>query len=173
MVGYLVADKNGTTISELVGIDTDWEFEMVRAWAQGQQETLEVKTDPLRYGLGQKLGYYCENSAINGSGSWQVFNWVEVVDSLLKAKHRTQSLIAAKVLIDIQGYGNLCLEVSGNDARCTLSKASADLRCTPLMAHRLLFGPLPATFITELSAQTAALQAWGPLPLYWARQDGV
>jgi len=49
----------------------------------------------------------------------------------------------------------------------------ATIESDALLAHRLLFGPLRPSQIIELPAAAAALDAWCPLPLYWAPQDNV
>jgi len=173
MVGYLVASGSGNAITELGAKDQDTQFEMIRAWTQGQDGSVQIKLPPWNYRLGQRLGLYCESNGMNGSGSWQVFDWVEVVDALLKVRHAALPLTAGRVLLEIDGYGAICLEVEGDEARCSRSQGGTAWRCDPLTAHRLLFGPMPVGMVTDVPDSAMALHSWGPLPLYWGSQDGV
>ena len=78
-----------------------------------------------------------------------------------------------KVVVAIEVYGHISLEIARGEAVCTKSKDAADVSVDAFAAHRLFFGPLPPSAVVDLSPKLAVLQQWCPLPLYWAKQDGV
>jgi hypothetical protein len=77
------------------------------------------------------------------------------------------------VIIEIEGYGRLLLEVDGKHIRCARTDAEPSLSPDPATAMRLLLGPLPPSAVLALPVGAALLEQWCPLPLFWGRQDGV
>lgn len=173
MVGYLVASPRGDYLAELVARSDAVAVEMARAWAAQSEGGVSIEINPTASGLVRRLGQFCEGMNIRPSGNWQVFAWAEVLDALLKLKHSTAPLVSGAVVIGIEGYGRLRLEVDGGRAGCALTDERPDLECAAPMALRLLCGPLAPWQVMPLPQRAALLESWCPLPLVWARQDGV
>jgi predicted N-acetyltransferase YhbS len=176
MVGYVVIDPNGT-LDELVAEDDDTALAIVRAWVEhgehSEHAMITLRLGSLDGALLSKLADISEDAAVTQSGNWQVFDWVTVIQTLLKARLARSPLVHGAVKVSIEGYGVLEIEVSAGGAGCRLVSGAAALQCDSLLAHRLLFGPLRPSEVMQLPMQAQALEAWCPLPLYWERQDGV
>ena len=63
--------------------------------------------------------------------------------------------------------------VTDGEARCARTEEEPQVSCDPATCMRLLFGPLAPSQVIDLPQPAAMLESWCPLPLYWARQDGV
>jgi predicted N-acetyltransferase YhbS len=172
MVGYLVANAASGYVAEVHAEKHTIALDMVRAWVE-KEGSVNLSAHPLSGGLAHALGRCCEQAEVRASGNWQIFDWVAVVDALLQAQHLTAPLVKGTVVLGIEGYGALQLQVDGGAARCIATDAAADLLCDAPTAMRLLFGPLPPTHVLPLPAAAAPLESWCPLPLTWTSQDGV
>jgi hypothetical protein len=61
---------------------------------------------------------------------------------------------------------------------CTRCEDAPDVRLGALQATRLLFGPRPPGATVEAPVEggrevASLLASWCPLPMYWAKQDGI
>jgi hypothetical protein len=110
---------------------------------------------------------------VGHSANWQVFDWVGGGGALLNAKHSQSGLSPGNVTIGIEGNGTLAILVDGDQIDCERTEKQPALSCAPLLAHRLLFGPLPPSQLLSRPTRAQALSSWCPLPLYWASQDTV
>lgn len=174
MVGYLVVNEKGDSVSELVAENDETALRLLRAWmAERSIWEVSIGLPAWRADLARLLGACCENTSARPGGNWQIFDWAGVVGALLEARQLSGPLLPGTVVIDIQGYGALELHVEGDQATCARSTAPADLSCDTFTAMRLLFGPLPASQVLALPASAAVLEQWCPLPLSWPHQDGV
>ena len=174
MVGYLVADKEGTYITELMARSTDEALRMVRAWiAEGGKEGVSLDMSPV-HSVGGELARYCEQTSVRSTGNWQVLRWAEVVDALMKVQGLSRAgLVDGKVVVGVEGYGSMALVVTDGEARCVKTEEEPQVSADPATCMRLLFGPLAPSQVMPLSRPAATLESWCPLPLYWARPDGV
>ncbi len=174
MVGYLVANREGTLIAELCADSTDAALSMVRGWVeQSSEDSVTVELHAVPDGLLFALGHISEQARITESGNWQVFDWATTVGTLMRLKQRGGGMVAGEVLISIEGYGGLRLSVSGGEASCTPSDSSPDITCDGPTAKRLLFGPIPPGLVMTLPERATILESWCPLPLSLTRQDWV
>ena len=174
MVGYLVAPREGGYVSELVAESAEAAERMVRTWSRERGEKgIALELNPLASETNCRFAACCEQISLHSSGNWQIFAWAEVVDALMKAKQAAGPLPEGSVVVDIEAYGAIALSVADGEAGCTRSTAEAQVTVDPATCMRLLFGPLQASQVMPLSPEGALLDMWCPLPLYWARQDGV
>ena len=172
MVGYLVAREGKGDVAEVHAEEDGRALDMARLWVE-REGRANFSVHPLNGDLAYDLGRCCEQAELSASGNWQIFDWVAVVDALLKAQHLKVPLVEGVVVLDIGGCGALQLQVDGDGASCVATDAAADLVCTAPTAMRLLFGPLPPAGVLSLPRAAAPLQSWCPLPLIWMAQDRV
>lgn len=173
MVGYLVANAKGDLVTELVGESEEVGVEMARCWAVRGDQGINLDFNPAAAGLIRRLGQVCEGMSVHASGNWQVFAWEEVLGALLQLRQAGSPLPAGRVVVGIEGYGRLALEVEGERTCCARTDEEPAVAGEAPLMLRLLCGPLPPSQVVLLPAGAALLEAWCPLPLFWARQDGV
>jgi len=172
MIGYLVANENGDLITELLAVNEgEPELAIAAAWVQTHGDT-RFELPPWSRLL-PKLADLCEGMSISSSGNWQIFAWEQTLDALLKTRATLGPLVEGTVVIAIEGYASIALEVRGKEARAFRTEAEPDLITSAATAMRMLCGPLAPSAVLELPTRTAALDQWCPLPLFWSRQDGV
>ena len=172
MIGYLVANQSGDTITELLAVNEgEPELAIAAAWVQQHGDT-RFELSPWNRLL-PKLANLCEGMSVSSSGNWLIFDWENVLDALLKTRAAQGPLVDGAVIIEIEGYGRLLLEVDGKHIRCAPTDAEPSLSADPATAMRLLLGPLPPSAVLALPVGAALLEQWCPLPLFWGRQDGV
>ena len=175
MVGYLVAGDSGDQVMELVADDDATALEMVKAWTTDHCEgSASFGIHPWAVRHAQLLARYCETMSVGSTGNWQVLDWPAVGDAVMKLRRRCAPMAEGEVVLEVEGTGVLRLWVSGGEAGCQDAKgARVDLTCNAPTAMRVLFGPLKPSSVCDLPAGAVILESWCPLPLSWARQDGV
>ncbi len=174
MIGYLVANANGDSVAELHAVEEGHpDLEIARAWTEQQSGHSTRFHLPPWYPLVPQLGQIAESFSVDSTGNWQIFDWVATLDALLKVRATTTPLLEGKIVLAIKEYGRIALAISAGEATCSASDDAADLEIDAFTAHRLFFGPLPPSAVIDLPANLAVLEQWCPLPLYWAKQDGV
>ncbi len=176
IIGYALVDKAGTSIVELVADDADVACAIVRALieSEGGPDAFTVNTDHLPASFVRALSAFAENSTAGRSGNWQIFDWPAVTGAALAFRHATQALPAGEVVLAIEGLDQaIRLQVSDHGAVSEYTEAEADLRLPPMIATRLLFGPLAPADVMLLEGKATILQAWCPLPLSLSAQDSV
>ena len=174
MVGYLVTDKEGGNVTELVATDETVAVDVARSWVQSRSEGgARFDIPPTRFELLQRLSAIGEGANVGSSGNWQIYDWAATVEVLMCVRATSGGLADGEVIIGIDGYGSLNIRVA--DARVTCEKVDAPpaVSWDAFTAMRVLFGPLPPSAVTDVPAEATALLAWCPLPLGWPRQDGV
>jgi predicted N-acetyltransferase YhbS len=174
VVGYLVADKNGAYVPEIVAEDDEALVRMALAWnlRSDKPVTLVLPASPTRaLGILSELAESIDHQA---SGNWQVFNWPKVLDSMLRLGHKTSPLLPGEVVIGLPDGQKLHLEVRGNGAGCSSgSEGAADVTCEPMQLVRALFGPGPARLALGATPKVQLLDSWCPLRLAISEQDKV
>ena len=178
-IGYLIATPDAGAIVELVpgpGVDA---ADLVRAWIESGpegdhpgQRSVRVDVDPADAETVRSLETISEGSSVTASGNWQIFRWARVLDVLLRARGRLGAMAPGRLILDAGAPANLELPVDASGAGCAETTAAADYACNPLLATRLLFGPLTPAAVASLPPAAGALLSWSPLPLGWRRQDG-
>ena len=174
MVGYLVADASGGSVLELVARDASMEVEVARSWVQSRQEEgVRFDIGPTRYELLRRLSAIGEGGGANSSGNWQIYDWARTVGALLQVRCVGGALADGDILLGIEGYGSLHVQVCTNEVVCEKVAESAPVTWDAFTAMRVFFGPLPAAAVVDVPQTLGPLLAWCPLPLAWPRQDGV
>ena len=172
MIGYLVAQADRTCVTELLAVNEgEPELDMAAAWVQCHGDTCFELPPWSR--LLPKLAQLCEGASASSSGNWQIFDWATTLDALLKTRTALMPLMDGAVVVEIEGYGRVALEVRENAAQCVRTEAAPALQIDGCAAMRLLCGPLPPSLVLPLPAAAAPLEQWCPLPLFLGRQDAV
>jgi hypothetical protein len=131
MVGYLVANAKGDAVTELVGENEEVGVEMARCWAVRGDQGTNLDLNPAAAGLVRRLGKVCEGVSVRASGNWQIFAWEEVLGALMALRRGMVPLPAGRVVVGIEGYGRLALEVEGgkNQRGAHRRSAGSGRRC--------------------------------------------
>ncbi len=172
VLGYLVASPDGHFVAEAGAADDDTRFGLVCAWVQSHGHAT-VELSPYEPGLVSLFAALADGLTVRPCGNWLITDWPAVVNAMLRSLAAATALPDGHVVIEVAGSGRLALSVKNRAASCEPTKARADLTVPPLTATRLLFGPLRPSLVMPLPARAAILDAWCPLPLAWATQDGV
>ncbi len=173
IVGSLVAANENAEVTEVDGRDAGTKMDVLRVWlARSEGGRLNVRVQPDEAAFGRTLGAVCESVNVGASGNWQVFDWQAVLDALMRVQDRKAGLPEGRVVVDIEGT-RLALRVDGEGAECELTGDDPDFDTTALEAHRVLFGPTAPHAVTTVPKAAALLEAWCPLPVGYARPDGV
>lgn len=174
MVGYVVTNASGNSVCEICAVsEGDPLLEVARAWtAQQSSSSAQFSLAPW-HPLVRALGPIAESFSTSSTGNWQVFDWQATLSALFSVRAHVGPLLDGRVAVEIIDYGTVALEANGGETACTLTDEVPALRVDAATAHRLFFGPLPPSSTVDLSSNTAILEQWCPLPLYWNRQDGV
>ena len=112
-----------------------------------------------------------EQMGMISSGNWQIFDWPEVLGSLMSFQHDNHGLAQGSVTINIQGQQTIRLFVEGDKAGCEIVNKPCAWVVEPMALTRLLFGSQPASMVMPLPKIAAILKAWCPLPLSIPAQD--
>ena len=174
MVGYLVANGSGDSVTEIHAVsEGNPLLEVARAWT-GQQSGNSTHFDLAPWHpLVRQLGPLAESVSTSYTGNWQVFKWLETLEALLDVRAAIGPLVDGRICIEIIGYGTLTLEVQNGATRCEKTEEKPAISVDAPTAHRLFFGPLAPSAVAELTPDSAALDQWCPLPLFLGKQDGV
>jgi|APSaa5957512622_1039677.scaffolds.fasta_scaffold19916_3 predicted N-acetyltransferase YhbS len=174
MVGYLVADEEGSNVLELLACDTATAVDIARSWVQAHDgNSVRLDIPVTQFELLQQLSAIGESVSVGSSGNWQIYDWAATVAALLQVRVTGGALADGDVVIGIEGYGNLHIQVEGTQITCAQVTDKAAVTWDAGTAMRVLFGPLPPSAVTWVPPAAAPLLAWCPLPLGWRPQDGV
>ncbi len=175
MIGYLVTDEKRASITEIFA-EQETDFgEMIRSWFLQQNiDEAAVFLPPWQVQEARCLSVFAEDYRMINNGNWRIFQWENVISSLLTAKGVLSCLQEGSLNIDIVGYGTLRINVTDGHAVCARTSEHPDLLWDPLHATQIMLGHLPHMFITEIPKHLQPLiESWFPLPLSWLLQNYV
>lgn len=174
IVGYLVPHRDKQVLNELVARDAEAAAQIVRAWVEQGSSGVELLLQAPSGPVLRRLNEFAETLRVEAGGNWQIFDWVSVVDALLKAQHAADPLPHGSVVLGIKDSASaISLTVDADGACCQATDREPGLSLDPLTTTRLLFGPGPTSTVTPLPSSASILSAWCPLPLGFSRQDHV
>lgn len=173
IVGYLVADENGTYAPELVAQSDEILAQVALAWLARMDQPVTFAFPASTGPAFRALSELAEWVELRPSGNWQVFNWAKVLDALLRLRQRQSPLLPGEVVVGLPDGQRLHLEVRQSSAGCSnRPELTADVACEPMQLARACFGPLPARMSLG-GAKVPLLDSWCPLPLAISEQDHV
>ncbi len=174
IVGYISSHPENRQINELAASDPDTTAQIIRQWVIGSDKNVTLRMlGPVGSILHRLVGF-AENVTIGPTGNWRVFNWVKLVDALLKVQHAASPLLPGTVVVGVDDEDlRLCLTVDEQGARCESCGEPADISADALTVTRLLFGPLSPSAVMPIQKRATILSTWCPLPLGISPQDKV
>lgn len=112
-----------------------------------------------------------ENFSMVCCENFQIYNFKKVTDALIRLKATYARMLDARTVLDIEGYGKLCIEMKDGTGKAYLTEEDADISLSAIAATRLLFG-LPSQ-VLDYPGISPELLANLPLPLFYSRPDFV
>ncbi|RKD30021.1 GNAT family N-acetyltransferase [Thermohalobacter berrensis] len=171
-VGYLVANQDENHIHEIVAETEDITIELIHKFTlENINYSISVDINPIDYSLANRLGNLCEEVEIKNVNNWCIINWESVLNSLLKVKSQYVPLIDGEIIISIEDYGNIKINVKDNNVNCEKTKEEADFRLDTKTLMRMFFGPIKPSLVNKVPKKAQVLESWCPLPLYISMQD--
>ncbi len=170
-VGYLVLSRNGKEIPEFGATE---EKDLLRVLAAGV--ALAGGEAEFSVGVAQRsrvrlLDAIAESYCLVCPSRFKILHFAKVADAFLALKAKDADFLPGAATLGITGEPTIRLYCEGGRVGCEETDAAPDLTLSPLMATRLLFGPLPPDAVAD--AIPAALRQFCPLPLCWNTLDRV
>lgn len=176
MIGYLVVNAEGTSVSE-------FDFECIElftpafaAWLDySKNDGIGLSLAPWQNDYIRLLGEICERHSAEGNLSWMILDWVSVINAMLELKSGYKKLLDGEVHIEIKDYGVLNIKVQGDSAFCEKTNKSPDIVLDKFSATRLIFGAVGyENIITSIPQNIIpAFASWFPLPMSWLQLDSI
>lgn len=181
--GYLVTDRDGLIVKELIAASADRVFPIAVSWIERQPtDSVTFTLPPWNLEAIAFFGRVCENCSVSSAGNYRINNWPALLSSLLLVKGGQQPLPDGVLHLGVEDPGaikvyELAWQAGRADCRETPA-AGADLLLDRLTATRLVLGPLtPMQVAPQIAAIkpeiSRLLSSWFPLPLAWPSPDGV
>lgn len=179
-IGYLAAtadnqfvgrSQNGRHIFELRSASLEDYVPIVCAWQRHVSADITLKIAPHMTEQLRLLTAGAEYVSITSPSRFKIINYEKIADALLKLKAQKMRLPEGKLILGIEGYGNIKLYVDHNNAGCIKTTETPELSLDRLAATKLLFGHLPAYATADIPNPLCA--GWLPLPLSWDTLDYV
>ncbi len=171
MIGYFVLRKDSMT--EFVLEDYSRMPAVVRVvletCAPGGINFMDSVTEPGRMRFYEDI---CENYSVSPNKRFLFFQYEKTIEAYLQLKAQNQPLAEGELLIEIEGYGKLCITLADGRAHCERTDRSCPLVLPARKAVPYLFGPIRSHYGFDAS-HSALADAWFPLPLYIPRQDAI
>ncbi len=182
-VGYLLADRDGTTVREIITESAEFLLPAAAAWVERQSsDSVLFYMPPWRPDAIAEIGKICEHASLEAANSYRINDWPLVLSALLQVKGSQICLPDGVVRLGIHDQDRSSVfSLSWRDGRAFCLEtpaAQADLSFDRLTATRFLFGPLPPFWAAPHYAQVSSAltnlcSAWFPLPLCWPAPDCV
>lgn len=117
------------------------------------------------------LDSICEGMHLPCCESFLIHDYVKIISAFLALKSSYAKLYPSKVVLDIEGYCKVAIEIEESSYSVYETEKEADLHLKPLEATRLLFGN--SAYIGINNDLPLDFKANLPLPLFYSRPDFV
>ncbi len=166
-VGIMSVSQDDKSIVEIDAVSFDMYRNIVLSWLKNVcAKDLTVGVLPHEIDRVAFLSQICEEYTKIPASHFYIRNWEKIAGAFLKLKAEYSRVPDFRMVVGINGYGNICLESLNNNTRCVKTDEKADIELDNLSATRFLFDD----FCTErFGISCPAL----PLPLSWNTQDRV
>ena len=174
-LGYLVHHPYSNSLMEVGASSPAQVVDLACDWVRHRNEDHVVYAAVGDPALSRELASVTGgNTRLIASGNWQVFDWPVVLEALCAERARTGPLVPGVLTLGIEEGPRLRISSDGAAFEVTPTTQAPDLSLTQLTAMRMLFGPLRPSEVVELPPSIQAFaDQWCPLPLTWAKLDGV
>lgn len=192
-LGYLVANSDGTSVSELIAADPKSILDIAAAWAQRQpSHHVRYALPPWQTDAIGELAKLGESVTIDSAYCFRINDWALVLSSFLQVQGSLKALAEGTLLLGLvesaerslaeQSRRTFALTWKNGQADCQEATDEAagqpDVLLDRLTATRLVFGPLSpecvlreADFADPNAAQL--LTSWFPLPVCILESDHI
>ena len=170
--GYFVFNNRGAHLWEICAINSELACKAIYTFLENNEyDEIHVSLSPLDLQLNQLLGEFFERSEIKDVHNWSIYHWEKVIAAFLKVKNKVLPLQNGEVTIGVIDYGKIKIIVQEGLIDCFRTEEEADITVTSTVGLRLLFGPLPPSYVMDLPLSAQILNSWCPLPLCMSPQD--
>jgi len=172
-VGYAVLGRDKRLVPELAAVTGAAAVQIIRSLMEiAGTNCLSVETDILDVRLIRILEQICESVRPRESGNWRIFDWPNVVETLLLARLGTGAVCEGTVVVGLDDrHIALSISVDSDGPHCEITDTEPDIHGTEAQMVRLLFGPCKPSARSTLPSSAAVLDSWCPLPLALPIQD--
>lgn len=183
VIGYLVANREGNTVSELITEKADSLLSVAAAWVDHQENALvDFKLAPWQQDAIADLGRIAERCRVEPAYAFRINDWPLLLTALLDVKAALQDIPDGRIRLGIEDQGQVSvyeLTRQNKVSACrSCARNEADLVLDRLTATRFILGPLsPPSVVPQYLPEDPALRRllslWLPLPLCWPSPDSV
>lgn len=165
VIGFLVANAEGTYLSDLCAPDVDAAEAMLKAWFRERKvEELMLSLPDWEQPLLRRLATWAEEMRRTQAVNARILHYAPVVEALLRLKASYAALPDGAWAFEAEGQPVTIRVQSGVPE--VIPEAENPVQLTALEANRLLLYPFPYEGMPE------GVPAWFPLPLYASGPDG-
>ncbi len=162
IIGYITIGSNEQEPTEVFAKTVDDFFHLLSAWQIRIDKPVVFKVPAYNYEIVKICLQKCAHVGIHNSGSFAVYNWAKLTNSLLNLKRRYCTLMHGKMNLAIEDYGTLSITVNDDGSTAQKTNEPADFSLDKLSALRLLFGCAPSYYV---QSDNPLATSWFPLPL--------
>lgn len=169
-IGYVSVSNDKKYISELI-VNNEEDYLRVIANYIEFNNIDEVNIEiPIweKYKI-NKIYDIAEESIINNCYQFNIINYEETIEALLKFKAAYSKLDDGRLTINILEYGSIEISVRNNCVNVNKYCGETDIKISHLKAMELFFSPF-SKFIVE---GNKIINSWFPIPLFIQTQDKV
>lgn len=170
MIGYLSASHKKDTVEEINALTCRDMIDMVCAWQK--QNRVCVHFELPCYMTEEVRAFWASSNGVSIAAATQfkIINWQKLLNTLMRAKAKSEKLIDGDFVVEIEGYGKLRLFVCGENAGCEPTDKQAELTIDGRMATRLLLGPAMPAVVADIPPIP---RSWLPLHMSWNTLDSI
>ena len=173
-IGYLVASEDKKIISEMY-INKEESFLDILGIYLYTNNLFEVKIlmpswEKEKIKLLQSLSEY---SSISDSYQYNVLNYENIIETLLKFKSSYDKISDGSLKMDIHGYGKFNILVDNSKVTVEKFEGKCDISINHLEAMQILFSKFGKYMLDDSNIDREVINSWLPLPLYINHSDEV
>jgi hypothetical protein len=170
-MGYISANNNGKTITEIRAHSTEDFMDMVCAWQAFTGKAISVPVAPYMPAEFAALAACSQDFPLTPPSRFKIIHWDRVCNALMKLSFSTRNLPCGELVLRIEDYGNLRFFVTETEAGCQRADNLPHSLSIPNdKAPSILLGPYQPTLSLPDHPE---LDRWFPLPLSWDVLDYV
>lgn len=172
-LGYMVVTPDKKYVSELVINNDELYLAVIANYINyNNLEEINLELSIWEKKKIREIFDIAESSTINSCYQFNIINYEETLEILLKFKNSYSELEEGRIAIDIKEYGKIEIVINSEVISVNTFNGKCDIELNHLKAMQLLFSPL-STFILEGEKNNKIINSWFPIPLFISTQDKV